>query len=197
MPRYESKVERVIADYDLGGLGRELERAWTGDAGERTSLRDLADQFNRAVLAAALEDTAVSQTDREIQRLYADLRSDSASDGVAARRALERHDVNIDTVEADFVTHQTIYTYLTGVRDATLPTEDRDQIEQRINAIKSLQGRLDSVIDTSLTTLANGDKLDHDAYKVLIDTQLLCPYCGTSTPLTELLHAGGCSCESD
>lgn len=87
MPRYESKVKRVIAAYELGDLGQELERAWTGDARERTSLRDLANRFNRAVLTAALEDTAASQTDQEIQRLYADLRSDSASDEVAGRVA--------------------------------------------------------------------------------------------------------------
>jgi hypothetical protein len=196
MSSFESKVERVIATYDLGDLGRDLETAWTGHAEERTSLRDLAARFNRAVLAAALDDTTALQTDREIERLYEDLVGDSASDAVAARREIERHGIDVDAVEADFVTHQTIHTYLTKVRNATLPTDDRDQTEQRITTIENLQGRLNSVIDTSLTTLANGDELNHDSYEVLVDIQLLCPHCGASTPLKELLRAGGCACEN-
>ncbi|MFC6771661.1 rod-determining factor RdfA, partial [Halorubrum pallidum] len=51
--RPNSKVARVIEAYDLAGLGAQLERQWTGADGDRTSLRDLADVFNRRVLEAA------------------------------------------------------------------------------------------------------------------------------------------------
>ena len=38
-----TKVARLIEKYELSGMGAELEAAWTGESGERTSLRDLAD----------------------------------------------------------------------------------------------------------------------------------------------------------
>jgi len=194
MPTQQSKIARVIETYELGNLGTELEAAWTGAAGDRTSLRDLADRFNQAVLAAALDMATVSHNEQEVQRLYEGLTSDTATTTVAARRALERSGIDVDAVTTDFVTHQTIYTYLTEVRSATLPADDRDRTEQRIEAIEKLQGRLHSVADSTLTTLANGDELDHDEYEVLINVQLLCPLCGASTPLKELLRDGGCSC---
>lgn len=195
MSTHRSKVARVIDTYELDTLGAELEAAWTGRTGDRTSLRDLADRFNRTVLAAALDTTTTAWTEQEVQRLYEELTSDAASDTVGARRTLERHGIDADAVTADFVTHQTIYTYLTEVRNATLPADDRDRTEQRIETIEKLQGRLHSVVDSTLTTLTNGDELDHDDYEVLVDMQLLCPHCGASTPLKELLRAGGCSCQ--
>jgi len=194
MPPQQSKVTQVIKAYELDNLGAELEAAWTGAAGDRTSLRDLADRFNQAVLAAALETVTVSQTDDEVRRLYEDLTGDIAGDTVTARRELERHGIDADAVTADFVTHQTIYTYLTEVRDASLPVDDRDRTEQRIETMEKLQGRLRSVADSTLTTLANGDDLDHDEYEVLIDMQLLCPHCGSTTPLKDLLRDSGCDC---
>lgn len=196
MPNYQSKVTRVIDAYDLGSIGADLEAAWTDTTGNRMSLRDLTDRFNQAVLAAALDDTTASltETDREVKRLYEDLISDAASEEVTARRELERRGIDINAVESDFVTHQTIYNYLTEIRNAAVPANDRNPVEQRIEAIEKLQGRLNSVIETSLTTLANVDQLDHDAYHVLIEVGLSCPQCGASTPLKELLRTGGCSC---
>jgi hypothetical protein len=194
MPTQQSKVARVIETYDLDDLGAEVEAAWTDPTGDRTSLRDLADWFNQNVLAAALDMETASQTEQEVQRLYEELTSDAAGDTVAARRELERYGIDVDTVTANFVTHQTIYTYLTEVRNATLPADDGDRTEQRIETIEKLQGRLHSVVGSTLTTLANGDELDHDEYEVLIDMQLLCPHCGATTPLKELLRTGGCSC---
>ena len=44
-----TKVGRVIRAYDLDGMGANLEAAWTGESGERTSLRDLADEVDEAV----------------------------------------------------------------------------------------------------------------------------------------------------
>ena len=55
-----TKVARVIRAYDLDGMGANLEAAWTGASGERTSLRDLADEFNEAVLRAALGEAGTS-----------------------------------------------------------------------------------------------------------------------------------------
>lgn len=54
-PTPTCKVARVIREYDLEGLGDELEHGWTADGDNRTSLRGLATYFNERVLDAALD----------------------------------------------------------------------------------------------------------------------------------------------
>lgn len=45
---WQTKVVRLLEQYDPEGMGRELERRWTADDPEqRWSLRDLADEFDR------------------------------------------------------------------------------------------------------------------------------------------------------
>jgi len=77
--RPRNKVARLIEKYELTGLGAELEARWTGDGVERTSLRDLADQFNQRLLAAALEEAGRTPLDDEIASLYDDLTGDDVS----------------------------------------------------------------------------------------------------------------------
>jgi hypothetical protein len=52
--RPASKVARLIEEYELEGLGADLEARWTGDDNERMSLRDLATFFNQQLLRQAL-----------------------------------------------------------------------------------------------------------------------------------------------
>ena len=121
-----TKVARVIREYGLEGLGARLEEAWTGVSGERRSLRDLAEEFNEAVLEAALRDAGGSPLDFEVSGTYESLQSDSNPEVTRARRRLEREGVAPESLERDFVTHQAIHTYLRNERDATLPEHDAD-----------------------------------------------------------------------
>jgi hypothetical protein len=74
-----NKVARLIQQYELTGLGAELEARWTGDGVERTSLRDLAEYFNRKLLAAALREAGRTPLDDEVASLYHDLTGDDVS----------------------------------------------------------------------------------------------------------------------
>ncbi|MFC7007207.1 rod-determining factor RdfA [Halalkalicoccus salilacus] len=117
------KVGRVIREYGLDGLGTELEIRWTGKGGDQYSLRALADRFNQRVLEAALEDAGVRSLEGDVENRYRLLTDDDVSAGMhqQARRELERAGVDVDALESDFVSHQSIYTYLTDHRGSHIP----------------------------------------------------------------------------
>jgi hypothetical protein len=189
-----TKVARVIRAYDLDGMGANLEAAWTGVSGERTSLRDLADEFNEAVLRAALGEAGVSSLAVDASSTYDALRGDSGSSTTRARRRLEREGVDVEALTGDFVTHQAIHTYLTQEREASLPDASDDIADRKVETVEKLQGRVSAVAESALTSLANADELDRGDYDVLVDVRAVCPNCGADAPVGELIRQGGCGC---
>lgn len=192
-----TKVERVVDEYDLAEWGARLEAEWIGDGASRTSLRDLADAFNRAVLDAALHEAGESVTDADVDHLYRVLTDDDVprSDAVRKRRDLERAGVDVDGVQSDFVTHQAIHTYLTSVRDATLPAEDPpDRLERKRTTIERLAGRTQVVTDATLEELIGADRLTDRDYEVVVNVRTVCGNCGADYAVAELLERGGCDC---
>ncbi|PAU82929.1 hypothetical protein CK500_12435 [Halorubrum salipaludis] len=189
-----TKVARVIREYGLDGMGATLEAAWTGESGERTSLRDLADEFNEAVLEAALREENVSSLNVDVSSTYEALRGDSGSSTTRARRRLEREGIDVDALTKDFVTHQAVHTYLTQEREASLPAADEDMADRKVETIEKLQGRLSAVAESAISSLANADELDRDDYDVLVDVRTVCPNCGADAPVGELIRRGGCGC---
>lgn len=192
--RINTKVARVVQKYALDGMGEKLEAAWTGEAGERTSLRDLADEFNEAVLEVALSQAGISSLSVDVSSTYEALHSDSSSSSTRARRRLEREGVDVDDLSDDFVTHQAIHTYLTKERDATLPPATDDVANKKADTIEKLQGRVSAVTESAISSLANAGDLDKATYEVLVDVRAVCPDCGTAVLIGELFRQGGCDC---
>jgi hypothetical protein len=191
-----TKVERVIERYDLDGMGRRLEAEWIGRTGERTSLRDLADRLNRRILEARIRETGSSPSDFEITSIYEALHHDTGSEEIQARRRLERQGIDTDALRNDFVTHTAVHTYLTESRGVSLPSNDQELSERKIETIEKLRGRVEAVSDSAITSLVNAGMLDDEAYTVLVDIQAVCPNCGKATPISELFRDGGCECGS-
>lgn len=186
----------MIDAYDLTGMGDRLEAAWTGRTGERTSLRDLATEFNEAVLEAALREAGSTPLEFEVTGTYETLSEGTDPDATRARRRLEREGVDVDALESDFVTHQAVHTYLRRDREASLPEDERSRREQRIESIEKLQGRLTAVTESAIASLAAAEELDRDEYNVLVDVRAVCSACGADRSVTELVREGGCDCSS-
>jgi len=189
-----TKVARVIDEYGLSGIGEQLEVAWTGETGERTSLRDLADEFNEAVLESALQDAGSTPMEFEVSGTYKAIFDSSEADATRARRRLEREGIDVDVLESDFVSHQAIHTYLKRDREASLPDDDRDRRERKLESIEKLQARLTAVTESALSSLVAANELDRDDYDVLVDVRTVCPECGADRPISDLLRKGKCTC---
>jgi len=137
--RPRSKVARVIDEYDLEGVGDEIEQRWIDTDDSGMSLRELADYFNRAVLESAIESNELSALDADVDQLYVQLTDDGVSSGVRTRveRRLDRNGIDVDAVTSDFVTHQSVHTYLRKYRQVEQP--ERTAEERRAAALERIQ----------------------------------------------------------
>lgn len=194
-----SKVGRLIQEYEMDGVGQELEDRWLGRGYESQSLRSLADWFNERLLRAKIERGGGTPLDGEVANLYRLLSQDDVTAGmrVDAEAALERNDIDPETLQDEFVSHQAVHTYLTDFRGVSKEqaTTDTDRIEKARTTIQRLQSRLIAVIESNLTQLRNSGRLALGDFNVLVDVQVLCTDCGTSYPITDLLDNGGCECQ--
>lgn len=195
--RPNSKVARIIAERELDGMGDTLERKWLGEDGDRTSLRDLADEFNRAVLKAVLRDAGSAVSDHDVETTYRVLtESDiSQADSLRKERELERTGVDVDDLERDFVTHQAIHTYLTEYREAELSDQAPDP-DRKIETLERLEGRTTAVSESTLESLVQTDQVTDREYELFVEIRTVCEECGSDYALVDLISQGGCHCDA-
>ncbi|WP_435335827.1 rod-determining factor RdfA [Haloarchaeobius sp. TZWWS8] len=195
-----NKVDRVIQKYDLGDVGAELERRWLGEEGDQLSVRDLAALFNKRILRTQLESSDVFTVGENVDHIYQGLTADGDSgqeDQTIIRARLEQSGVDVDELESDFVSHQTIYRYLKNQRNAEQaePT-DEERIEKAEQTIQRLRGRTTAVTERSLEGLQKSGSISLGEFSVLNDIQVFCERCGRSYDVADLLEREGCACET-
>jgi hypothetical protein len=194
-----SKVDRLIDEYGLTGMGAELERRWTGAGDGRSSLRELADLFNARLVRSAMERADVSPLSGEASNVYELLTAEGTSVGerTQARRSLEREGVEVADLEDDFVSHQAIHTYLTKHRGAAAPDDGRDAAERGLERIQRLRGRTTAVTEHTVEQLRRAGELDLDEFSVFVDLRVVCDRCGTAYTVEETFENGGCRCAAE
>ena len=190
-----SKVARLIDEYDLQGLGAELEQQWTADE-DRKSLRDLARYFNQQLLQRTLEEANVQYLDGEIENTYRLLTDDevSSAESTRVRRRLERDGIDVDALETDFVTYQAIRSYLKDHRGAEYTPAETDPLEREATNVQKLRGRMATVTGGKLEQLRDSDELTLGEFQTLADIRVICEDCNTQFDVLELLDRGGCNC---
>ena len=190
-----SKVARLIDEYDLQGLGAELEQQWTAEE-DRKSLRELARDFNWQLLEQALEEANVQYLDGEIENTYRLLTDDevSSAESTRVKRRLERDGVDIDALENDFVTYQAIRSYLKNHRGAEYTPDETDPLEREATNVQKLCGRMATVTGGKLEQLRASDELTLGEFRTLADIRVVCEDCNTQFNVLNLLNRGGCNC---
>lgn len=196
----KSKVHRLIDEYDLDGMGEQLERYWLGTEGEQHSLRSLAELFNQRVLSSAMADAGLSSLDGEVENLHRLLTDDDVSAGMRtqARNRLARHDIDVEQVERDFVSHVAIHNYLTDVRGVDQPSESLaagDHVAKERRTIRRLRNRAATVTEQSIDRLRSEGHIALGEFDVLVEFSVACRDCGTSRRLDDLLDRQGCACD--
>ena len=198
--RPSSKVARLLEEYDIEGLGAELEARWTADGDQRMSLRDLADSFNKRLLEVQLRVAGLDALEQDVQRTYRNLTGEDVTVGVQTdtRTRLEQNGIDVEELERDFVTYQAIRSYLREFRDAAYEgPADEEKIQADQETIQRLASRTLSVTEDRLQTLRETDRLDVGEFEVLLDLQVVCQSCGTQYAVDQLLEEGGCDCQGE
>jgi hypothetical protein len=196
------KIGRLIERYGLDGVGAELEARWTAEQGDRHSLRDLADFFNRCLLETAMREAGIDTLEGEVANTHRLLTDEEVSQGMQTetRRKLERGGVDVERLTADFVSYQAIRTYLTKYRGATYPpseTSGHDHVERAADNIERLRSRTATVAEDRIDQLVKRDRLDVGPHHVSVDIRVYCEGCETRYDVDDLLEQGGCDCSAD
>lgn len=195
----KGKIAKLVQKCDLVGIGKELERYWTPEANDRMSLRELADYFNKEVLAQVLYQNAISALDGEAANYYRLLTADDISSGTRTQieNRLEPHGIDVEKLKRDFVTHQAIHTYLTKERNVTYnqpELSDEKRMNARIETIGRLKNRLVAVVEQTISEFAQCEGSFSGDTHVMVLVQVQCTDCDTQYPITELLTKGGYKC---
>jgi predicted transcriptional regulator len=192
------KVGRLVEEYGLDGAGERLERRWTGAGEERASLRELADEFNRELLAAALGNAGRNPVEQDVATTYRVLTGDDVSEGSRTQKRLElsRDGVDVESLQADFVSHQAVHTYLTEYRGVERDDET-DQRQQDVETLRRLQSRVESVTADAVERSANTGRIATGSTDVLVNVRVFCEDCGADYDAVELLERGGCNCGAE
>lgn len=197
-PKQRSKVSLLIDEYDLERMETKLDRHWQGRGVERQSLRELADHFNCTLLRSAMSDVGMNPLDGEAENSY-DLLTGSETTAGARRKAerrLERSGIDVESLRRDFVSHQTIYTFLTDVRGLEYSSENSDDnIDGKLGTIQRLIGRTRSVSETTVDGLRKSDDVSIGEYDITADVQITCRECNSQYDLLVFLRRGHCDCQ--
>lgn len=196
--RPRSKVARVIDRRGLDGLGADLERRWTR-AEDRASLRTLARAFNLEVLEAALAEAGRSASRADVEHVYDVLTGDDVTEGtrVQKRRELERDGVDVERLDAEFVTHQAMHTYLREYREATLDRSAENRVENARETLERLRSRTVAVTRETVERLRDTGRVEAGDLEVYVDVRVQCADCGADLDVATFLAEGGCDCADE
>lgn len=198
-PTRLTKLDRVIEEYGLDGLAVDLERLWAGDGDRSLSIRELAAYVNQRILEASMREAEMRPLDGEVENRYRLLTDDGVSAGarIQARRDLERRGVDVERVTDDFVSHQTVYNYLTEERGVEYEREVSDQRERAQATVRRMTSRTEAIARSTLERLRDTDRLALGSFDVFLDLRVRCTDCGNAYGLIELLKSDGCECGRD
>lgn len=193
-----SKIERIASKYDMPGIETELAESWLGEQVEQRSLRQLSEYMNQQLLRTAMQKAGMDPLDGEVENMYGLLVEDEATTGMRtqAEETLRQHDIDVEQLRKDFVSHQTIYTYLTEQQNLSKDdSQDRDQTGKAIKSIQRLNNRMVAVSKNTLKNLRSTGRITLGKFNVIVDVHVYCYDCEKQYTIVELLKSGGCSCE--
>lgn len=188
------KVTRVAAEYHIPEINDRLRRQRDRDE----SLRALATYFNKQVLSQAL-DSATREIVGDADQIYAVLTSEDSNRSQQAelRSKLRQSGVDIETVESDFISHQTARNHLHDCLELDTGRQSTVDIDGGRKTIEWAQARSEGVIKETLERLRSAEELSGGPTEVTQSVRVGCGECGRTYPIAEFLDQRGCDCQHE
>ena len=185
------KVTQVAEAYHISDIDTKLLQQREQGA----SLRELAAFFNKRILSEALN-RATQEVVGDADTIYQVLMDDDTDRARQAelRSKLARYNVDIDEVQQDFVSHQTVRNHLNGCRKIDTGRESTFDLEAGRKTIEWAQARSEGVIRETIERLRNAGEVADTGTEVTQSVRVACAACGQSYRIEEFLAQGGCGC---
>jgi hypothetical protein len=176
------KIDRTAAAYDLPLEAERLGEYWTRED-DRYSLRELAVYFNYQLLRATMKQNGSNPLDGEVESTYRLLTDEDVSHGMRtqARNRLQKHDIDVEQLQADFISYQTGRCHLKNCLDVGRePTDTNDDpAENAAQRIAAVQHCTAAVTETTLSQLHAAGDIDVSLISLSLVPSVRC------TPLSE------------
>jgi len=188
------KITRVAQAYHI----RDVDTKLLQQRERGASLRALATFFNKQILSRALN-RATQEVIGDAETIYEVLMDDDTDRARQAelRSKLARYDVDIDDVQQDFVSHQTVRNHLNGCREIDTGREPDLDLESGRKTIEWAQARSEGVIEQTIERLRNAGEVADTQTEVTQSVRVACSACGQSYRIEAFLEQGGCDCHPD
>ena len=189
------KVDQKAEEYNLADLDENLYYRHQTDG---ASLRDLEEYVNKRILESTLEDVDIVLLDG-VDSVYQVLKNDEISEGkrVEISSRLAHVGVDIEKLERDFVTYQTIRKHLREGLDIDTGKSKKLDTAAADTRIQRLQSRSEAVIMETLQQLRRTEKLETGTLDLIMSAYVTCEDCSNSYQLRELLENGKCQCRGN
>lgn len=187
------KVGRQRERYELEGLNDELlERRRR----EEMSLRRLADFVNVRVLEAAI-DASDADVAGDPQSVYETLARDDVSPENRADLTdqLEFVGIDVEGVQDDFVSHQTIKHHLNDCLEVDTSRDGIESIDAARGRIEWSADRHRTVLENTVEQLSRAELVSVGEFEITQTTSITCTDCGASYRLEEFLNGQRCDCD--
>jgi hypothetical protein len=187
------KVERVTERYDLHEADERLLRRREN---EDASLRELETHLNRRLLKRAMIEQGMSPLDGEVENYYRLLTDDTVMTTARqeARRKLEESGIDVDGVEGDFVSYQTVRKHLNECLDKDTSEEYTPEPENDLRNIEKLRERLRNVVEKSVGRLTEYGIIQIDSPEATVSVKVTCGECGRTYGIATLFQRRECQC---
>ncbi|MFB6093666.1 MAG: rod-determining factor RdfA [Halanaeroarchaeum sp.] len=175
------KIRRLKDEYDLSALDADILRLYDG---EGKSLRQLADYLNVRITAEYLDREPFSP--RSVYTTLRDRTGEVAErEKTDLRRRLRMHDVDLDELEDDWVSHMSVRSYLR--RELGIDTDRAANDVDPSVTLDRLRGLIDREENIVEQTLERTRGLDVDSWEVHTDVLLVDSRTGESVRAEEYL----------
>lgn len=188
------KIARVANDYNISDIDAKLtERREQGD-----SLRDLATYLNKQILSESLN-TGTREVVGDADSIYEVLNGNDVnrSRQVELRSKLDRNGIDIEAVERDFVSHQTVRNHLHDCKAIDTGRKTTVDIDGAQKTIEWAQARSEGVIEQTLERLRNAGNVADTPTEVTLSVRVGCSACGQTHRIEDFLEQRGCDCQTD
>jgi len=186
----EDTLERIVAERRQGA-----------------SFRDLADEFNMAIVESALEAADLGDS-RSIHAamvgedvatpVYRILQGNSEAgiESAELRARLSSAGVDVPRVEGAFVSHVTMRSHLQDCVGVS-PDESGPSLDQIVNTIRGARTRSLNIIQSSVDRAIRYGLFDTGPLTVEMVVRATCQECGDQFYLSDLIEERQCSCSTD
>jgi hypothetical protein len=194
-PACECKVGRQAKTYGLPDLDEELRARYLE---QDDSLRSLADHVNARIVGSRLDRTDANVVGDTVS-VYEALVGD---DVPPERRAditdqLEYAGIDLDSLQADFVSHQTVKTHLNDCLNVDTSRTGVDSLADGRRIIEWSRERDEHVIEQTLGQLRRADLIHSGRLKVTQTVTVRCTDCDETFRINELLEETSCQCHGE